>query len=103
MSGSQTLAVSEPDLLYDWRFTVNQFVLATNLLRLMTRIFFYKPNAYGHTPYTASCLMRGWVSLLNWLGLYQTYEYIPHIQNDVENVSITIFASLLSVQALQGK
>jgi hypothetical protein len=28
-----------PELLYDWRFTANQFVLATSPLRLMTRNF----------------------------------------------------------------
>jgi hypothetical protein len=31
---------SESELLYDWRFTANQFVLATSPLRLTTSIFF---------------------------------------------------------------
>jgi hypothetical protein len=30
---------SESELLYDWRFTANQFVLATSPLRLTTSIF----------------------------------------------------------------
>jgi hypothetical protein len=36
---------SKSKLLYDWRFTANQFVLASSPLRLMTRIlFFFTPN-----------------------------------------------------------
>jgi hypothetical protein len=31
---------SESEILYDWRFTANQFVLATSPLRLTTSIFF---------------------------------------------------------------
>jgi hypothetical protein len=31
----------ESELLYDWRFTVNQFVLAPSLLRRTTVIFFF--------------------------------------------------------------
>jgi hypothetical protein len=32
---------SKPKLLYDWRFTANQFVLASNPLRLTNRYFFF--------------------------------------------------------------
>jgi hypothetical protein len=32
----------ESELLYDWRFTANQFVLAPNPFRLTARIFFLK-------------------------------------------------------------
>jgi hypothetical protein len=32
---------SESDLLYDWRFTANQFVLAPSPLRLTTGDFFF--------------------------------------------------------------
>jgi hypothetical protein len=32
----------ERELLYEWRFTANQFVLATSPLRLTARIFFLK-------------------------------------------------------------
>jgi hypothetical protein len=35
---------SESELLYDWRFTVNQFILATSPSRLTTRIFFSIEN-----------------------------------------------------------
>jgi hypothetical protein len=31
---------SESELLYDWRFTANPFILATSPLRLTTNIFF---------------------------------------------------------------
>jgi hypothetical protein len=33
------LIVRASELLYDWRFTVNQFVLATSLLRLTSNFF----------------------------------------------------------------
>jgi hypothetical protein len=29
------------ELLYDWRFTANQFVLASRSMRLTTRLFFF--------------------------------------------------------------
>jgi hypothetical protein len=32
---------SGSELLYDWRFTANQFVLVPSLLRFMTRVFFF--------------------------------------------------------------
>jgi hypothetical protein len=35
---------SESELLYDWRFTANQFVLATNPLRLTTSHFIFNLN-----------------------------------------------------------
>jgi hypothetical protein len=34
------LSESESEVLYDWQFTANQFVLAPSLLRLLTRVFF---------------------------------------------------------------
>jgi hypothetical protein len=37
---------SESELLYDWRFTANQFVLAPSPLRLTTRDFFFQLNLY---------------------------------------------------------
>jgi hypothetical protein len=54
---------SESRLLYDWRFTANQFVLAPSPLRLMARIFF-QLNTCGHSPNITSSLTRGWVYLL---------------------------------------
>jgi hypothetical protein len=40
----------EPELLYDWRFTADQFVLATNTLRPTARIFIFQLNACGYSP-----------------------------------------------------
>jgi hypothetical protein len=37
---SEAVSESESELLYDWRFTANQFVLAPSPLRLTARIFF---------------------------------------------------------------
>jgi hypothetical protein len=37
---------SKSKLLYDWRFTANQFVLASSLLRLTTRFFSTEPLRY---------------------------------------------------------
>jgi hypothetical protein len=34
------MTVSESVLLYDWRFTANQFVLGPRTIRITTRIFF---------------------------------------------------------------
>jgi hypothetical protein len=58
---------SESELLYDWRFTANQFVLATSLLRLTTRIFIFQLNTCGYSPYVTSSLTRGWVCRLQLL------------------------------------
>jgi hypothetical protein len=38
---------SESELLYDWRFTANQFVLATSPLRLTTSNFLFRLNTCG--------------------------------------------------------
>jgi hypothetical protein len=51
----------ESELLYDWRFTANQLVLATSPLRLTTSILFIQLNACYHSPYVTSSLTRGWV------------------------------------------
>jgi hypothetical protein len=52
--------LTESELLYDWRFTSNQFVLASSLVRLMTRVFL-QLNPYGHNPCVASSLL--WICL----------------------------------------
>jgi hypothetical protein len=53
-------------VLYDWRFTTNQFVLATSSLRLTTSNFFYL-NTWGCNPCVTSSLMIGWVCRLQLL------------------------------------
>jgi hypothetical protein len=42
---------SESELLYEWRFTSNQFVLAPSPFRLTARISFSHLNTFGHSPY----------------------------------------------------
>jgi hypothetical protein len=54
------MSESESELIYDQRFTANQFVLATSPLRL-------QPNTCGYSPYVTSALTRGWVSRLQLL------------------------------------
>jgi hypothetical protein len=54
---------SESELLNDWRFTANQFVLAPSSLRFTTRAFFLQLN-----PYATSSLTWGWLCIL-WICL----------------------------------
>jgi hypothetical protein len=51
-------SVSKSELLYDWRFTANQFVLAPSPLRFTTRDLFLQLNPSGHSPYVTSSLTR---------------------------------------------
>jgi hypothetical protein len=53
--------ISESELLYDCRFTANQFVLTTSPLRLTTSNFIFQLNTCGYNPYVTSSLTRGWV------------------------------------------
>jgi hypothetical protein len=55
------------ELLYDWRFTANRFVLATNPLRPTTGIFIFKPNTCVYSPYVTSTLTRERVCRLHLL------------------------------------
>jgi hypothetical protein len=55
------ISESEPELLYDWRFTVSQFVLATSPLRLAANNFIFQLNTCSHSPHVISSLTRGWV------------------------------------------
>jgi hypothetical protein len=57
----------ESELLYDWRFTANQFVLATSPLSLTTSNFIFQLNTCGYSPYVTSSLTRGWVCRLQLL------------------------------------
>jgi hypothetical protein len=61
------LSESESELLYDWRFTANQFVLAISPLRLTTNNFIFQLNACGYSPYVTSAITRGWVCHLQTL------------------------------------
>jgi hypothetical protein len=56
---------SKSKLLYDWRFTANQFVLASSPLRPRTRDFFsFQLNSCCNSPYVTSSLTRRWGCLL---------------------------------------
>jgi hypothetical protein len=63
---------SEADLLYDWRFTANQFVLATSPLRLRTSNFIFQLNTRCYRPYVTSPLTRGWVCRLQLLLVFDS-------------------------------
>jgi hypothetical protein len=58
---------SGSELLYDWRFTASQFVLAPSPLRPNTRIFIFQLNTWDYSPYVISSLTRGWVCRLQLL------------------------------------
>jgi hypothetical protein len=59
--------VQSSELLYDWRFTANQFVLARSPLRTTTRISIFQLNTCGYSPYVISSLTRGWICRLQLL------------------------------------
>jgi hypothetical protein len=59
--------LSESELLYDWRFTANQYVLAKNSLRLTNSNFIFQMNFCGYSPYVTSSPTRGWVCRLQLL------------------------------------
>jgi hypothetical protein len=54
----------ESELLYDRRFTANQFVLAISPLRLTTRIFIFQMITCFYSSYVTSSLTRGLVCRL---------------------------------------
>jgi hypothetical protein len=58
---------SESELLYDWRFTDSQFVLATSPLKLTTSNFIFQLNTCSYIPYVTSSLTRGWICRLQLL------------------------------------
>jgi hypothetical protein len=62
-----TESESESELLYDWRFTANQFVLATGPLRPTTSNFIFQLNTCRYGPCVTSSLTRGWVCRLQLL------------------------------------
>jgi hypothetical protein len=58
---------SESELLYDWRFTADHFILATGPLRPTTSNFILQLNTCGYSSYVTSSLARGWVCRLQLL------------------------------------
>jgi hypothetical protein len=68
LSASFSLSTNtELELLYDWRFTANQFVLATSPLRLTTSNFIFQLNTCCYGPYVTPSLPRGRVCRLQLL------------------------------------
>jgi hypothetical protein len=55
LTGSESVS----ELLYDWRFTVNQFVFAPSPLRLTAGIYFSQMNTCGSSLHITSSLTRG--------------------------------------------
>jgi hypothetical protein len=49
---------SESDLVYDWRFIVNRFVLARSPMRLTTTNFIFQLNTCSYSPHVTSSLMK---------------------------------------------
>jgi hypothetical protein len=66
MNTGDILLKRQSELLYEWLFTDNQFILVTSLLRFMTSIF-SQLNTSVHSPYVTYSLTRGWVSRLQLL------------------------------------
>jgi hypothetical protein len=59
---SKSKSKSKPELLYDQRFTANQFVLVSCPLRLRPEVFFFfQLSPSGNGPYVTSSLTRRWV------------------------------------------
>jgi hypothetical protein len=58
---------SELELLYERRFTANQFILMTSPSRPKTRTFIFKRNTCGYSLYVTSSLTGGWVCRLQLL------------------------------------
>jgi hypothetical protein len=58
LTDSESDTVSQSELLYDWRLTASNFVLAPNPLWLKIRDFFVQLNPCGHNPYVTSSLTK---------------------------------------------
>jgi hypothetical protein len=71
-TGNWTHQKSKFKLFYDWRFIVNQFILATNPFGLTTSNFIFQLNTCGNSPYVTSPLTRGWVCRLQFLLVLAT-------------------------------
>jgi hypothetical protein len=53
-----SVRLSESELLYDGRFTANQFVLASNPLRITTSNFIFQLKPCSYSPHVTSSLTR---------------------------------------------
>jgi hypothetical protein len=78
---------SKSKLLYDCRFTANQFLLAPSPLKIMARVFFLlQLNPCRRSPHETSSLTRGWDCLI-WICLAVHQVNVSNIQHVIENSS----------------
>jgi hypothetical protein len=79
--------LSESELLYDWRFTSNQFVLVTSPLRLTTIHLFFLTKHLGQCPYVTSSLWREWVCRLQLLlTLASAFVLVPECRETHDHI-----------------
>jgi hypothetical protein len=79
----------ESELLYNWWFTANQFILVPSLFWLTTRNFFFlKLNIYSRSPCLTSSLKRKSVCLL-WTQHYCYSTHFPvHLSTRIRILSL---------------
>jgi hypothetical protein len=73
------------ELLYDWRFTANQFVLTWSPLRVTTSNTIVQLKTWIFSPYVPFSLTRGWVCRLQLLLVFASVVilmYEPHGSHD---------------------
>jgi hypothetical protein len=78
LSSQPPVQNSKSKLLYDWRFTANQFLLATTPRWPRPEVPPPQLNPWGNSPHVTSSLTRRWVCLL-WTCLAFRQVYISHI------------------------
>jgi hypothetical protein len=93
--GVRAQSQSESELLYNWLFTANQFVLAPSPLRLKATDF-SQPNAFDHSPYVTSSCTRKWGCLL-WICQASSSVRIAHVACYWKFLLCTIHKSSVNV------
>jgi hypothetical protein len=89
-------------LLYDWRFTANQFVLASSPLRTTTRHFFQL--SCRNSPYVTFSVTRRWVCWLLWIYTWHFVKSTFHTYSMLLKISsFCTTHNPLSVQALHSR
>jgi hypothetical protein len=81
--------MSESDLIYDWRFTANQFALAPTAWVPRPVFFFFQINTCGYSTCAASSLTRGWVCRLQLLALASTVIIRSELSGTLNQVLIS--------------
>jgi hypothetical protein len=66
---SKSKSKSKLKLFYDWRFTADQFILASSPMKPTTRCSLFQVNPCGNSLYVTSSLTRRWVYFLWMFGL----------------------------------